>query len=134
LLDLPAGPVVLGLAPRPVPAEQARLSGFKTSRREVYDQAIREAEAQGRFDLLFFNERDELTEGARSNVLVRMGGRWFTPPLSSGLLPGVMRATLLADPGFGLGERVIRRSDLPDIEAWRVCNALRGILPATLSA
>jgi len=132
LIDLPPGPVGVCLAVQPLPSPQARLAGFKTSRRSVYDQAIREAEARGLFDVLFFNERDELTEGARSNVLVRLGGRWFTPPLSSGLLPGVMRAALLSDPALAVSERVIQRSELSQVEDWRVCNALRGALPATL--
>ncbi len=133
LTELPAASVGVGLAAAPLPIEQARWVGFKTSRRSVYDQAIREAEAAGLFDLLFFNEHDELTEGARSNVLVQLDGHWFTPPQSSGLLPGVMRATLLADPGLALRERVIRRSDLPKVQAWQVCNALRGLVPATLA-
>lgn len=132
LLELPAGPVGLQLAALPVPTDQARLAGFKTSRRQVYDQAIREAEAQGLFDQIFFNPHDELTEGARSNVLVRLAGCWYTPPLSCGLLPGVMRSALLADPALGVRERVILRSELPAVEAWQVCNALRGLLPATL--
>ena len=51
----------------------------KTSIRSRYDAAWRAAEAQGAFDALFFNERGELTEGGRSNVFVRLDGRWWTP-------------------------------------------------------
>ena len=73
----------------------------KTSIRSRYDAAWRAAESAGAFDTLFFNERGELTEGGRSNVFVRIGGRWYTPPLSSGVLPGVMRARAAGRSGLG---------------------------------
>ncbi len=82
--------------------------------------------------MLFFNAAGELTEGARSNVFVKLGGRWWTPPLTAGLLPGVMRAALLDDPAWAAGERRLTRGDLFDAEAVVVCNALRGVLPAKI--
>ncbi|MFC4929342.1 aminodeoxychorismate synthase component I [Massilia sp. GCM10023247] len=102
----------------------------KTSVRNRYDAAWRAAEAEGAFDALFFNERGELTEGGRSNVFVRIGGEWITPPLSCGLLPGVMRATMLAAPAWRASERVITRAMLARAEGIVVCNALRGPLLA----
>jgi para-aminobenzoate synthetase/4-amino-4-deoxychorismate lyase len=102
----------------------------KTTHRADYDRGWREAEAHGGFDMLFFNERGELTEGGRSNVFVKLDGRWWTPPLSSGVLPGVMRRVLLADAGLQAAERVLVRADLLNAEALIVCNALRGALQA----
>jgi para-aminobenzoate synthetase/4-amino-4-deoxychorismate lyase len=104
----------------------------KTSVRSVYDAAWRDAEAQGAFDALFFNERGELTEGGRSNVFVRLEDQWYTPPLCCGVLPGVMRAVLLDAPGWHAQERVITRETFDDAEDIVVCNALRGPLRATL--
>ena len=104
----------------------------KTTRRAEYDRGWRNAEALGAFDTLFFNERGELTEGGRSNVFVKLAGRWWTPPLSSGVLPGVMRAVLLEDAQPGAQERVLTRRDVLNAEALLVCNALRGALPARL--
>jgi para-aminobenzoate synthetase / 4-amino-4-deoxychorismate lyase len=106
----------------------------KTSVRARYDAAWRAAEAQGAFDTLFFNERGELTEGGRSNVFVKLDGRWYTPPLACGLLPGVMRAAVLADPAWNAAERVITRAMLDGAQDIMVCNALRGPLKATLTA
>ncbi|MES2016616.1 MAG: aminodeoxychorismate synthase component I [Pseudomonadota bacterium] len=103
----------------------------KTSIRTRYDTAWRDAEAQGAFDTLFFNERGELTEGGRSNVFVKLDGRWCTPPLSCGVLPGIMRALLLADPAWDAVERVITRPMLDGAQAIMVCNALRGPLMAS---
>ena len=104
----------------------------KTTRRAEYDRGWRNAEALGAFDTLFFNERGELTEGGRSNVFVKLTGRWWTPPLSSGVLPGVMRAVLLEDAELGAQERVLTRADVSNAEALLVCNALRGAVPARL--
>jgi para-aminobenzoate synthetase / 4-amino-4-deoxychorismate lyase len=104
----------------------------KTTRRAEFDRAWREAEAQGAFDMLFFNERGELTEGGRSNVFVKLDGKWWTPPLSSGLLPGVMRGVLLEDAALDAQERVLTREDVLNAQALMVSNALRGAVPARL--
>jgi para-aminobenzoate synthetase/4-amino-4-deoxychorismate lyase len=120
---------------RVVLAEETTQSGdvflrHKTTIRSRYDAAWRAAEAQGAFDALFFNERGELTEGGRSNVFVRLDGQWCTPPLSCGLLPGVMRSVMLAAPAWEARERVITRELFERAEGIVVCNALRGPLLA----
>jgi len=104
----------------------------KTSVRERYDKAWRAAEAQGAFDMLFCNVDGELTEGARSNVFLKLDGRWYTPPLSSGVLPGIMRTVLLADPVWNAEERRLFPDDLRRAQEIVVCNALRGALRALL--
>jgi para-aminobenzoate synthetase/4-amino-4-deoxychorismate lyase len=105
----------------------------KTTHRAEYDRAWRTAETKGAFDTLFFNERGELTEGGRSNVFVKLAGRWWTPPLLSGVLPGVMRSVLLDEAShLQATEKVLTLADVLNAEALLVCNALRGALPATL--
>ncbi len=126
-----AEPVRVLLSSRPMPAGDPLLA-HKTTLRRAYDEGWQAAEAVGAFDTLFFNDRGELTEGGRSNVFVRLGGHWVTPPLSSGLLPGVMRAQLLADPAWNVIERPLTLQDLRDADAVCVCNALRGVLAAQL--
>jgi para-aminobenzoate synthetase/4-amino-4-deoxychorismate lyase len=106
--------------------------GHKTTVRGRYDRGWRAAEAQGAFDMLFFNTDGELTEGGRSNVFLRLDGRWYTPPLSSGVLPGVMRRVLLEDSAWNAQERRLTLADLYRAEEIIVCNALRGVLRATL--
>ncbi|HEY2020717.1 bifunctional anthranilate synthase component I family protein/class IV aminotransferase [Paraburkholderia sp.] len=106
----------------------------KTTRRADYDRGWREAEAKGAFDMLFFNERGELTEGGRSNVFVKLAGQWWTPPLRSGVLPGVMRGVLLEEDAMGLNaaEKVLTDTNVLNAEALLICNALRGALPARI--
>ncbi len=124
-------PVKVLLAPDATRSDDLFLR-HKTSVRGRYDAAWRDAEVQGGFDTLFFNERGELTEGGRSNVFVKLEGRWYTPPLSAGVLPGVMRAVMLADGAWGASERVMTRAMLNDAEDIIVCNALRGPLRAEM--
>ncbi len=94
--------------------------------------AFARAEQAGAFDSLFFTPDGRLIEGGRTNVFVKLGGRWWTPPVEDGALPGVMRAQLLKDPAWQAAERTLRREDLERAEAIVACNALRGALPAML--
>ncbi|AWL05349.1 aminodeoxychorismate synthase component I [Massilia oculi] len=124
-------PVTLLLAQEPTHSGDIFLR-HKTSIRSRYDAAWKAAEAQGAFDMLFFNERDELTEGGRSSVFLRFGEEWLTPPLSAGVLPGVMRGVMLAAPAWHAREAVITREMLAQADDIVVCNALRGPLRAVL--
>ncbi|WP_175848997.1 chorismate-binding protein [Burkholderia cenocepacia] len=135
LKPLPAGPVGVlqacehGFAPT---RSGDALLLHKTTRRAEYDRAWQAAEALGGFDMLFVNERGEVTEGGRSNLFVKLDGRWVTPPLASGVLPGVMRGVLLDDPAFGAVERVVTRDDLARAQGLLLTNALRSALDAVL--
>ena len=133
LSPLPDGQVELLIAPEPL-AGGDPLSRHKTTLREHYDAGVRAAERQGAFDSLFFTRTGRLVEGGRSSVFVLLGGRWWTPPLSDGALPGVMRAMLLEDPAWGGGERTLYLGDLQSARSIVVCNSLRGVIPARLAA
>ena len=128
-IDEPVG-LLVSLDPNEATEADALFLRHKTSIRTRYDAAWRAAERQGGFDTLFFNQRGELTEGGRSNVFVRVDGRWLTPPLRCGVLPGIMRAVLLGAPAWNASEAVITRAMLADADDIMVCNALRGPLRA----
>lgn len=106
----------------------APLFRHKTTSRELYDRAWRAAEQHGGFDALFVNERGEVTEGGRSTLFIRRAGEWLTPALTCGLLPGVMRAEILADPAWQAREAVVSMADVISAEALIVVNALRGVV------
>lgn len=124
-------PVGLLLATEPTRADDIFLR-HKTTLRAHYDAGWRAAEARGGFDMLFFNERDELTEGGRSSIFLKLNGQWVTPPLAAGVLPGVMRSVLLQDPAWSAIEQPVSMDDVRRAEELVVCNALRGALRATL--
>lgn len=103
----------------------------KTSARSLYDRALaRLANHPNVFDALFLNTRGEVCEGARSNVFIERGGVLLTPPLSCGLLPGVMRRHLLES--GRARECVLTLDDLLDAPAIHMANALRGLIPVSL--
>lgn len=104
----------------------------KSSHRMIYDQAWQAAERLGAFDSLFINQHGFITEGGRCNVFVRIGDDWFTPPLSDGVLPGIMRGVLLEDQQMQARERSLTIKDLQQADEIIVCNALRGALAANL--
>ncbi|QAU33251.1 chorismate-binding protein [Janthinobacterium sp. 17J80-10] len=125
-------PVKLLLAQQPMRSDDLFLR-HKTTVRAAYDVAWKAAEAQGAFDMLFQNEAGEMTEGARSNLFIKLRGQWLTPPLAAGVLPGVMRAVLLDDPAWQAVEAPITLADVRAADEIVVCNALRGALRAILS-
>ena len=104
----------------------------KTSIRAQYDLAWKEAESQGAFDMLFCNQQGYVTEGARSNVFIRQDDIWATPPLSDGVLPGVMRSVLLGDADMAAIEKQITMTDVLAADEVILCNSLRGILKVKL--
>jgi para-aminobenzoate synthetase / 4-amino-4-deoxychorismate lyase len=103
----------------------------KTTRRELYDRSYHRARLAGFDDTLFANERDEITEGAISNIFIEKAGRWFTPPLSSGVLPGICRRHLL-ESQTGATERALTLEDLRQADQLYICNAVQGLRKATL--
>ena len=94
----------------------------KSTRRGAYDRA-RASLVDGLDEVIFLNERGEVCDGSITSVFFDRGQGLRTPPLSSGLLPGVLRAEL------GCLEEVLRVEDLPGVRLW-VGNALRGLIPA----
>lgn len=125
LPERPSGPVEVALAPLPVEPDDFRLS-HKTSDRRFYDDA---REAAGTFEVAFAGEDGFVTEGSFTSVFVERGGRLLTPPLARGLLPGVLRETLIEE---GRAEEAdLRPEDLE--EGFFVGNAVRGLLAARLA-
>ena len=104
----------------------------KTTQRQHLDQAWQEAQDRGCLDLLFANERHELTEGAITNLFVRLGDTFYTPPVDCGLLPGVLRGHLLATENGLLQEKVLTLADLRQADVILLGNSVRGLLPVEL--
>lgn len=98
------------------------LCQHKTTSRLLYHLAQRGAEAAGFWDAVLLNERGEIAETGRANLLVLVDGELLTPPLSSGVLPGIIRGILMEQ---GLArEKVITSDDIRRAEAGFVTNSL----------
>lgn len=102
----------------------------KTTARALYDAELARVMAAGHFDALFVNERDELTEGARTNLFIERNGLLLTPPVSAGLLDGVLRRRLLRE--GKAREAALRLEDLMQADAVFVGNGLRGLVRVEL--
>jgi branched-subunit amino acid aminotransferase/4-amino-4-deoxychorismate lyase len=79
---------------------------------------------------ILLNARDEITEGARTNVFLRRGAKLLTPALTCGLLPGVLRAHLLAT--GEAEEAILTANDLCRTKELWVGNSVRGLIRAEL--
>ncbi len=104
----------------------------KTTHRSLYDREYAQARADGFDDTLFRNEKNELTEGAISNLFIQQGERLSTPPLSSGVLPGIFRRHML-ETNPAAEERTLLLPDIMAADAIFLCNAVRGLRKVTLS-
>ncbi|WP_267395790.1 MULTISPECIES: aminodeoxychorismate synthase component I [unclassified Sphingomonas] len=120
----PVAPFAVAVVPLPVAPRDFRLA-HKTSDRGFYDAARRAAGT----DEVVFEHDGRLTEGSFTSLFVERDGVLVTPPLRHGLLPGVLRAELLATGRAREGE--LSRADLAG--SFFVGNALRGLIPARLA-
>ena len=102
----------------------------KTTRRTKFDRALAAAKKDGAMEALFENQYGEMTEGAWTSLFVERGGKLLTPPLSSGLLPGTLRADLLA--GGRAREAVLTREDIASADTVYLGNSVRGLMRAQI--
>ena len=103
----------------------------KTTRREIYQQARAEYPAEEVDEVILLNTRGEVCEGTITNIFLRGSlGILATPPVASGLLPGVLRAELLAD---GTAREDLVTPDALESATIYVGNSLRGLIPARLA-
>jgi len=121
------GPARCAVLPLPVDAGDLRLR-HKTSDRQFYAAALRAAKAAGGDEALFIDDAGRLTEGSFTNLFVERGGTLLTPPAGRGLLPGVLRRSLIE--AGRASEADLTLDDLAG--GFLLGNALRGLLPATL--
>ena len=91
-----------------------------------YDHRINvldEVKAQGADEAIILNEYGRISEGAVTNLLIFLNGEWITPPISDGVLPGVMRALVIEY--CGVLVRSISASDLPSVQSGFLLSSLR---------
>ena len=98
---------------------------YKTSYRPYYKSSLGKIRQDEIYDEIFFNEKGELTEGSRSNIVLEIDGQLYTPPLCCGLLDGVYRKYLL-DSGKCV-EKVLTKSDLERADKIFCINSVRGM-------
>ncbi|MEP7222857.1 MAG: aminodeoxychorismate synthase component I [Novosphingobium sp.] len=138
-----SGAHALEVSPLPAPIDQAICAVLrlpvdpadfrlrhKTSDRQFYAAALSAAQAAGAHEALLLRDDGLITEGSFTNVFVERDGQLLTPPLRLGLLPGVLRRSLIDS-----GRAVEAELTLDDLSGgFFIGNALRGLISARLMA
>lgn len=101
-----------------------RFQYFKTTNRELYNSEYQYWRGQGFDDVIFLNERDEITEGAITNIMISDNDKLYTPPIDSGLLNGCYRGHLLITEK-NISEKVLSINDLISAKKLFVFNSVR---------
>lgn len=130
LADMPPAleaPVACAVLRLPVDPGDWRL-GHKTSDRGFYEKGLQAAQDAGAGEALFLRDDGLITEGSFTNLFVERDGKLLTPPAALGLLPGVLRRSLIDE-----GRAVEAELTLEDLEpGFFIGNALRGLISARL--
>lgn len=84
---------------------------------------LESAKAEGFDDSILFNRKNEVTETAISNLILRIADLWVTPPITSGLLPGVVRAIAIED--CGVKVRPVHISEIAEVQSAFLVSSLR---------
>jgi para-aminobenzoate synthetase/4-amino-4-deoxychorismate lyase len=98
---------------------------FKTTNRKMYDDDYAQYSSEGFYDILYINEKGELAEGSRTNIFLRKGSYWYTPPLDSGALPGICRKHFLKNYPETIGKKLVL-DDLRTSDEIVLTNSVKG--------
>lgn len=97
----------------------------KVTYRPYYEKSLEKIKRNEIYDEIFFNTKGELSEGSRSNVILKLNGELYTPPLECGLLNGTYRQKMLND---GIcKEKILYKEDLLKAENIYCINSVRGM-------
>ncbi|MCD6459951.1 aminodeoxychorismate synthase component I [bacterium] len=104
----------------------------KTTNRNFYDKQLQRYRQKGCFDVIFRNERDEITEGAISNIFIKKDGVFYTPPVHCGLLSGTYRDFFIGN-NYGLvREKILYKTDLLSADEIFLTNSVQGMIKVNL--
>ncbi len=90
-------------------------------------EAMKKIAAGKIYDEVFFNKKGELTEGARSNIILQINGKLYTPPGKCGLLKGIYLKSMK-----NVQEKILYKSDLENAEKIFCVNSVRGMVEVKL--
>jgi para-aminobenzoate synthetase/4-amino-4-deoxychorismate lyase len=124
-------PAPIIISPIPVD-EHDPLMFHKTTIRPWYDEASKVITQGLYFDVIFKNSKGEITEGGRSNIFIQKGKMLYTPPVTCGLLPGVLRASLIKR--GKCQELILKQRDIEKADAIFCGNSVRGLVQVRLKS
>ena len=113
------------MAEKPIDTETPFLF-HKTTIRPWYRGALKSIHAGKCFDIIHYNREGQVTEGARSNIFLKINDQLYTPPVGCGLLPGILRGRMLK--AGKCKERILKIEDLSKAEKVYCGNSVRGLV------
>ncbi len=102
-----------------------RFRYFKTTERSIYDEEFR-MHSKKFLDVIFFNEKGNLAEGAVTNIFIKINGRWKTPSTECGILEGCYRRYFMEN--NSVREDFLSLDDLKAAEKVILTNSVRKII------
>jgi para-aminobenzoate synthetase / 4-amino-4-deoxychorismate lyase len=106
----------------------------KTTNRALYNSEYSKYKKKGFFDVIFKNEKGQITEGAISNIFVVKNNIYYTPPIECGVLNGIYRRYLLNNRKIKIKEKAIYLEDLLSADVIVMTNAIRGMVEVSLNS
>lgn len=122
-LDVPKEPLRIAMSTLKMESKNIFLQ-HKTSNRQVYDEEFLLYRNKNYYDVVFENERGEITECSRHNIFLKCGDQWFTPPLECGVLAGIRREQFMFEKNAK--EKIMFKADLCTADEVWLTNSLRG--------
>jgi len=102
-----------------------KFRNFKTTNRKLYDDEYSHFNRDGFFEVIYLNELGYFAEGSRTNIFLRQGDKWFTPPVDAGVLPGIYRNYFINQHPDTI-EKEIGPEQLNNFDEMVLTNAVRG--------
>lgn len=102
----------------------------KSTQRNHFADSIKLIESSVVFDVLYFNQKGELCEGSRSNIVLEIKGRFYTPKRKSGLLGGTLAQALLQS--GAIKEKTLKHKHLARAQRIYCINSVRGVVEVQL--
>ena len=110
----------VGIHPDPLVIQGVPVKSYPYNHRlEILEQA----RLNGFDEALVTSSKGAICEGSVCNILFKIAGTWCTPPLSDGVLPGVMRALVIEN--FDVMVRSIAVAEIAEIESGFLLSSLR---------
>lgn len=106
--------------------EQNRFQYFKTTKRKIYDSELAKYRNEGFDEVLFINQKNNLAEGAITNLFLLLGDKWKTPPISAGVLDGIYRNHFIKK--HQVNEEPLTIDDLKRAKKVLLTNSVRKII------
>jgi para-aminobenzoate synthetase/4-amino-4-deoxychorismate lyase len=104
----------------------------KTTNRALYDEEYKKYQKKGFYDVIFENEKDEVTEGSISNIFIKKGNKIYTPPVECGLLNGIYRQYFIKNNRI-VEEKILKKKDVLEADRVYLCNSVRGLVPVEVT-